>query len=153
MSLDVYLILLEPRTTQPRQAIFVRRDGANVEITREEWNALRPGVEPVMATINMDDAEATEVYSANITHNLGEMAEAAGLYRCLWRPEEIGITQAAELVGMLEQGLIALKAEPARFRTFNPPNGWGSYEGLVSFVERYLMACRDEPGATVSVSR
>lgn len=32
-----------------------------------------------------------EVFSANITHNLGAMAEAAGIYRHLWRPEEVGV--------------------------------------------------------------
>jgi hypothetical protein len=26
------------------------------------------------------------VYNANITHNLGKMAEKAGLYETLWRP-------------------------------------------------------------------
>jgi len=36
----------------------------------------------------------TSVYDANITHNLGAMAEAAGIYKHLWRPEEIGITKA-----------------------------------------------------------
>lgn len=32
----------------------------------------------------------TEVFSANITHNLGEMADKAGIYKACWRPEEIG---------------------------------------------------------------
>lgn len=34
------------------------------------------------------------LYSRNITHNLGRMAQAAGIYECLWRPEEHGITHA-----------------------------------------------------------
>jgi hypothetical protein len=44
-----------------------------------------------------------EVYSDNITHNLGEMADAAGIYKALWRPEEIGITKAAELVPAVQR--------------------------------------------------
>jgi hypothetical protein len=28
-------------------------------------------------------------YQSNITHNLGSMAEAAGIYQALWHPEEI----------------------------------------------------------------
>jgi len=40
----------------------------------------------------------TTVYDANITHNLGEMADEAGVYKHLWRPEEIGLTKAAELI-------------------------------------------------------
>jgi hypothetical protein len=27
-----------------------------------------------------------EMYSANITHNLGDMASEAGIYEALWRP-------------------------------------------------------------------
>lgn len=30
---------------------------------------------------------------------------------------------------------------------------WGHYEGLVSFVERYLNACIENPEAIVKVSR
>lgn len=30
-----------------------------------------------------------ELFSANITHNLSRMAAAAGIYECLWRPEEM----------------------------------------------------------------
>ena len=34
---------------------------------------------------NIDNNEIC-VYSGNITHNLNEMAEAAGVYGCLWCP-------------------------------------------------------------------
>ena len=30
-----------------------------------------------------------DLYSANITHNLGKMADAAGLYEALWRPHRL----------------------------------------------------------------
>lgn len=94
-----------------------------------------------------------EIYGANITHNLNKMAAEAGIYEHLWRPEEIGITTAAQLIEPLRAGLALLKSDPARFEAFNPSNGWGSYEGLVSFVERYLEACEEAPDAEVSVSR
>lgn len=94
-----------------------------------------------------------EVYEANITHNLGKMAEAAGIYMHLWRPDELGITKAAELIGPLEKGLALLKADPETFSQYNAPNGWGMYEHFVPFVESYLEACRDYPDASVSVSR
>lgn len=96
-----------------------------------------------------------KVYERNITHNLGHMAEKAGLYKALWRPEEIegfGGT-AAELVPFLLEGLAKLKADPEYFRQFNSANGWGNYENLVVFVEAYLEACEANPDATVSVSR
>lgn len=94
-----------------------------------------------------------QFHAANITHNLGAMAGEAGIYRHLWRPEEIGVTKAKQLIEPLESGLLLLKSHRARFEKFNAPNGWGLYEHFVPFVERYLEACKDYPEALVSVSR
>lgn len=94
-----------------------------------------------------------ELFDANITHNLGRMAEAAGIYKHLWRPDDIGITTAGQLIEPLRAGLALLKADPARFEAFNAPNGWGLYENFVPWVERYLAACEANPDAKVSVSR
>lgn len=95
----------------------------------------------------------TEVYSRNITHNLNKMAEEAGIYYHLWRPDEIEITKAASLVMPLTEGLQRLLADPERFKALNPENGWGSYEGLVDFVRAYRDACEANPDANVEVSR
>jgi hypothetical protein len=92
-------------------------------------------------------------YDANITHNLGSMAEAAGIYKHLWRPEELGITHAKQLIEPLTKGLEKLLASPETLSKHNAPNGWGTYASLVPFVERYLKACIEYPEATVEVSR
>jgi hypothetical protein len=97
--------------------------------------------------------EREEYYSRNITHNLNTMAGEAGIYEALWRPEEIGITKAAELIEPLRKGLNALQSEPDRFKKHNPENGWGNYDGLVSFVRDYLRACEETPDAEIYVSR
>jgi hypothetical protein len=149
MSLDVSLIVKEP-IRRDGTGIFIRRDGATVEISRAEWDRLNPGCDPV---VFLGEGETTEAYSANITHNLGNMATEAGIYQHLWRPEELGITQAHELVAPLAQGLMLLKLDPERFEAFNAPNGWGLYEHFVPFVEQYLAACIAYPRATVEVSR
>jgi hypothetical protein len=78
------------------------------------------------------------VYDANITHNLGAMAAEAGIYQALWRPEELEITKANELIDPLEKGLKDLKEKPEYYEKFNSPNGWGLYEHFVPFVEKYL---------------
>lgn len=151
MSLDVYLhMVIAPGHRPAGSGIFVREDGATKEITREQWDQCFPGREPIVANLEADERE---VYSANITHNLGEMAAAAGIYKALWRPEEIGITKAKELIVPLADGLAMLRVEPEKFKALNPKNGWGNYEGLVRFVARYLAACREWPDAEVSVSR
>lgn len=93
------------------------------------------------------------VYDANITHNLGEMADKAGIYYALWRPEEIGKIKASEIIELLEKGLSDLKERPKYFEKFNSPNGWGMYEDFVPFVEEYLNACKEHPDTTIEVSR
>lgn len=95
----------------------------------------------------------TEIYTDNITHNLNTMAGEAGIYEHLWRPDEIGITKAGELIEPLKVGLALLKSDPERFKAFNPKNGWGTYDGLVGFVVDYLAACEKDPDADIEISR
>lgn len=149
MSLDVYLEL-KGAHAPGGSGIYIREDGATREISRAEWDERSPGRKPVVA---LSPGESEEVYSANITHNLGRMAREAGLYEALWRPDEIGLTHAEQLVAPLQEGLALLREEPGRFRQLTPPNGWGSYEALVIFVEQYLAACLKWPGAEVKVWR
>ena len=94
-----------------------------------------------------------QVYWANITHNLGEMASKAGIYKALWRPEEINAEKAQDIIELLEVGLTDLKNRPEYFEQFNSPNGWGMYEHFVPFVEEYLKACKEYPKALIEVSR
>jgi hypothetical protein len=150
MSLDVYLITKEPQIKKVSSGIFVRENGQTREITQEEWNIRNPN-KPVK--FEQKEIKTNEVYWANITHNLYKMAEAAGIDAHLWRPDEIKITKAKELIEPLRQGLHNLKSEPERYKKFNPENGWGSYDGLVKFVENYLNACYEYPDADVEVSR
>jgi hypothetical protein len=95
----------------------------------------------------------TGVFEANVTHNLGRIADAAGIYQHLWRPEEVGITTAAQLIEPLERGLALLRSDPERFRALEAENGWGTYHQFLPWVERYLEACRENPDAKVRVSR
>lgn len=114
-----------------------------------------------------------EVYSANITHNLGKMADEAGIYEALWRPyrtldgycipednydaayeyEDSVTILAKEIIPYLEKGLADLKARPEHFETFNSSNGWGMYVNFVPFVEKYLNACKEFPESIVETWR
>ena len=62
--------------------------------------------------VHLSAVRTTEVYWANITHNLNSMADEAGIYKHLWRPEEIEITKAHELIEPLRTAIDAMKAEP-----------------------------------------
>lgn len=99
-----------------------------------------------------------EYYDANITHNLGTMASKVEigehtLYRYLWRPEEINITTAEQLIEPLKLGLEELKNNPEKYKEFNPENGWGSYDNLVGWLDSYLKACIEYPDSKIEVSR
>ena len=67
-------------------------------------------------------------FEANITHNLNKIAMEAGIYEALWRPDEINLRRAKELIQPLKVGLILMTADPARFKKLNAANGWGTYE-------------------------
>ncbi len=94
-----------------------------------------------------------ELFDASITHNLTCMAEDDGLYKHLWHPDEIGITQAFQLIEPLQAGLVQLRSDQSRFLNLNPSNGWGSYKDFVPWVGEYLAACKKYPKSTVRVSR
>lgn len=112
------------------------------------------------------------VYDANITHNLGKMADKAGIYEALWRPyrlcngyiksddynkeyefESKQVILAKMLIEKVEKGLKQLKSNPEYYKTFNSPNGFGMYEHFVPFVREYLKALKKYPDSIVEVSR
>jgi hypothetical protein len=103
---------------------------------------------------HLTDVETT-LESFNITHNLGNMAHAAGIYECLWRPEEQTppITTAAQCIPILRDGLAVLRGTPGVFRPMSAANGWGTYEQFVPWVEKVLAACEANPNALVGASR
>jgi hypothetical protein len=163
MSLDVSLVIntnqerllsidgteeVEQTVTTTGTGVYFRRDGQNVELTLEECKEKWPDREWEVQT-----RQTTTVYDANITHNLGTMADAAGIYTCMWRPEELGITLAEQLIEPLSKGLALLKSDPERFEKYNASNGWGLYKNFVPFVEQYLEACKEYPKAIIEISR
>jgi hypothetical protein len=114
-----------------------------------------------------------EVYSANITHNLGDMADEAGIYEALWRPhrlkegynipeddydaeykyEEANPVKANEIISIIEKGLEDMKARPEHYEKFNSPNGWGMYKHFIPWIERYLEALKEYPESFVECDR
>jgi len=116
-----------------------------VYLSRKKWISYDDGI--------THTEEDEELFSKNITHNLNIMAGEAGIYTHLWRPDELGIENAYALIEPLKQSLKILKANPERFKKFNPYYGWGDYEGLVEFMEDYYNACVKFPNAKIEVSR
>ena len=147
MSLDVYLKSDKPVPVKGT-GIFVRKEGKTYELSYEEACEKYPDY-----VIIEEEYEVDYYYTDNITHNLNRMAEEVGIYNYLWRPEEIDIFKAYQLIDPLREGLHKLKMYPDKFKTYNPENGWGTYEQFVKFVSNYLDACYEYPNATIEVSR
>jgi len=100
-----------------------------------------------------EDGNDIEVFSENITHNLGEMADKAGIYYALWRPEEKGWVYAKDIIKVLEKGVWKLERDPVKYKKYNSPNGWGMYEHFVPFAKDVLEACKKYPSAKIYISR
>ena len=114
-----------------------------------------------------------ELFWANITHNLGEMADKAGIYEALWRPyflhpdcpkefsshdEEYAFEtshpmMAKDIIPIVEKGYEDMKSRPEYFKQFDSENGWGLYVNFLPWVEKYLEACKEYPDAEINISR
>ena len=99
----------------------------------------------------------SDLYNANITHNLNTMAKEAGIYNALWRPDELKPveypTKAKHLVSCIEKGLKDMKKRPSYYKQFNSSNDWGLYKDFIPWIEQYLEALKQYPEALVNVSR
>ena len=162
MSLSIS-IYAEETKTQTTSGVFVRRNGERFELSIEEATETIPGFEPVKV-------ETDEVFSTNITHNLNEMASKCGLYEAMWRPykllseydetfdgdEEYQFAKenrvlCSDVIPQLEKGIEELKNNRETYVAYNPPNGWGSYEGLLETATSFYTACCEYPEGEISV--
>ena len=103
--------------------------------------------------IYLKEVKPSTVYSGGITNNVVPMAEKAGIYKIIWRPEESGIKIAADLIQPLEKAIQEIVNNRAAYEELNPENGWGSYESFINFVINLANACKRNPLASVTASR
>lgn len=52
----------------------------------------------------------------------------------------------------LQRAVAAMEANPTRYEEMNPPNGWGDYQGALSYLRRLRDACAEHPKATIRIS-
>lgn len=83
--------------------------------------------------------------SFNYTHNITEMADAIGVYSCLWRPEENGFTEARQIIPYLERGIKRMLQNHEKLKKLNPENGWGSYDSFLHWLNEVKEACERNP--------
>lgn len=131
-----------------KKGFDIQKSRADIDAAYTKLQAIKEALEQLE-----DEYDESKLSSHNITHNLNTMAEAAGLYDALWNPESIGITTASQLIPLLEEGIVELKANPDKYKAFNPQNKYGNYEDLVDFCKTVLQNCRENPDAVIEVSK
>lgn len=171
MSLDVDLIAKVP-VKKHGTGVFFRDNGKTRELSIDEVKEKFPNAE-----VEESEYEDDVVFSANITHNLGDMADEAGIYEAVWRPHRLhpeydipddntmetterewefedNVTiKAKDIIPILDEGLSKMIKNPDHYKQFNPPNGWGDYETFVDWVADYLSACKKNPEAIIKTDR
>jgi len=91
------------------------------------------------------------VFTANITHNLGAMAEAAGIYDAIWHPRKR--TRGKRLIPVLTEAIERMEQSPEVYKQYNAPNGWGLYKNFLPWLKALLQAAVEHPRAWYEVSR
>lgn len=93
------------------------------------------------------------MWSANMTHNLNKIAIEAGVYECLWRPDEIGVKYARDNISNLRFALGIFYSKYDELKKLNPSNGWGDIDGLIEVTQGFLRACMEHPNAIIECDR
>jgi hypothetical protein len=84
-------------------------------------------------------------FSANITHNLADMADALGVYQMLWHPEEILGLHAKEMIPALDQAIQELEINPNKYIQYEASNGWGTIKNFLPWLKKVRDACLEYP--------
>ncbi len=152
MSLDIYLVMPHPLVSRIEGMKTVDIKLLWGEMTAQEMRTAKAILSWAGRELEKHEEEKC-VFTTNITHNLGKMAQEAGIYSCVWRPDELGIKSARKMIPLLIAGIQLLRKNPKKFKKFDDPDGWGTYKDFVPFLEEYLQACKDYPEAIIEVSR
>lgn len=149
MSLDITL----KNDLRPRILEWEKRREASLK-EAGEMKGLIPLIKEYYEDRKPTDTEDDYLFSTNITHNLGTMGTKAGIYDCVWRPDEMeNIKNAGDIIAILKKGIEDMKARPDYYTQFDAKNGWGTYDQFIPWLEEYLNACIKYPEALIYVSR
>lgn len=97
------------------------------------------------------DLEDFVLKSLNIGNDFSPLAKKAGIYTHIWKPEELEIANAKDLIEPLSEGLKKLKENPMEYTKLGLEGGFVPWRGFVIFVEEYLKACVEWPKAKIEV--
>ena len=85
-------------------------------------------------------------FEFNSTYNLTPMFDAAG-----FRMRDFNGKTGAEVAPILAAAVAVMESDPAKFRAFDSPNGWGTYDQIMPYLREFLAAVDAHPTAMVDV--
>ncbi|MFD3777331.1 hypothetical protein [Streptomyces sp. NPDC058612] len=97
------------------------------------------GPEPLevcVADIGNYTVNVARMWTDALGHSLGDLKEE----------------NAGDSLPVLTAAVDTLLAHPERYRAMEPSNGWGDYEGAVSYLRSLRDACLVHPKATIRIS-
>ena len=77
------------------------------------------------------------------------MAHEAGIYECLWRPNEHGYETAGDVAPVLSKGIADMEQDPERFKALDAENGWGTYEQWMPILQEMVKVIKRHPKAKI----
>jgi hypothetical protein len=85
-----------------------------------------------------------EVFDGH-TYNLTPMWRLAGVFRT---SSDLDGKPAHAILALAVDGLVRAISFPEQFRSLNPDNGWGDYDGFVAMLTLLAIRCAENPKAT-----
>jgi hypothetical protein len=100
----------------------------------------------IRMTVDHGDGYKTRVADFNVTYNLAPMFRAAGLPESVRSLYGLSGTEAQDL---LRETRARMRRKPDYFKTFNPENGWGSYDLALRLLKEMYVMTRLHPRAVI----
>lgn len=89
------------------------------------------------------DTDVIEVFDGH-TYNLTPMWRLAGVFNA---SRDLDGQTARSILTRAVEGLSRAVQFPEQFRSLNPENGWGDYEGFVEMLTLLAIRCAENPNA------
>lgn len=96
--------------------------------------------------IEMPDGEVVEIVEGH-TYNLTPMWKLAGVFH--GGSNDLQGMRADVLAGRAARGLLRAVSNPAAFKSLNPENGWGDYDGFIRILTRTAIVCAENRGGII----
>ena len=97
--------------------------------------------------INLQAVRTVNVFYLNVPTCYKPIAEKVGILDYIWKPNELGISKAEQLISPLTIGLQLLESVPGHFGVAQE-----TLDDFVECVRKYLAACEQNPDAEISAT-